>query len=69
MCPESRTKPLAKPEDYRSGSNAKYARRRSVPIVYDVAHDKMAGSRAPRIAPVIIRDVARNGDYRVNEHL
>lgn len=37
-------------------------------IVYDVTHDRKWLDRALRIASVIIHDVARKGEYRVNEH-
>jgi mannose/cellobiose epimerase-like protein (N-acyl-D-glucosamine 2-epimerase family) len=37
-------------------------------IVYDVTHDRKWLDRALRIASVIIHDVARSGEYRVNEH-
>lgn len=67
MCLESWDEAFSKTEDYRGG-NANMHAVEAFLIVYDVTHDKKWLDRALRIASVIIHDVARNGDYRVNEH-
>ncbi|ECM5484892.1 hypothetical protein PH69_20735 [Salmonella enterica subsp. enterica serovar Enteritidis] len=67
MCLESWDEAFSQTEDYRGG-NANMHAVEAFLIVYDVTHDKKWLDRALRIASVIIHDVARNGDYRVNEH-
>ncbi|EBW6099299.1 sulfoquinovose isomerase [Salmonella enterica subsp. enterica] len=67
MCLESWDEAFSQTEDYRGG-NANMHAIEAFLIVYDVTHDKKWLDRALRIASVIIHDVARNGDYRVNEH-
>lgn len=67
MCLESWDEAFSKTEDYRGG-NANMHAVEAFLIVYDVTHDRKWLDRALRIASVIIHDVARSGDYRVNEH-
>ena len=63
----SRDEAFSKTEDYRGG-NANMHAVEAFLIVYDVTHDRKWLDRALRIASVIIHDVARKGEYRVNEH-
>lgn len=67
MCLESWDEAFSKTEDYRGG-NANMHAVEAFLIVYDVTHDRKWLDRALRIASVIIHDVARKGEYRVNEH-
>jgi sulfoquinovose isomerase len=66
-CAESWDEAFSKTEDYRGG-NANMHAVEAFLIVYDVTHDRKWLDRALRIASVIIHDVARKGEYRVNEH-
>ncbi|MGK4785560.1 AGE family epimerase/isomerase, partial [Salmonella enterica] len=66
-CLESWDEAFSQTEDY-SGCNANMHAVEALLIVYDVTHDKKWLDRALSIASVIIHDVARNGDYRVNDH-
>jgi sulfoquinovose isomerase len=67
MCLESWDEAFSQTEDYRGG-NANMHAVEAFLIVYDVTHDRKWLDRALRIASVIIHDVARSGEYRVNEH-
>lgn len=67
MCLESWNENFTKTEDYRGG-NANMHAVEAFLIVYDVTKEKKWLDRALRIASVIIHDVARNNNYRVNEH-
>lgn len=67
MCLESWNEEFSETEAYRGG-NANMHAVEAFLIVYDVTHDKKWLDRAVRIASVIIHDVARNNNYRVNEH-
>jgi sulfoquinovose isomerase len=66
MCLESWDEAFSQTEDYRGG-NANMHAVEAFLIVYDVTHDRKWLDRALRIASVIIHDVARSGEYRV-EH-
>lgn len=67
MCLESWDEAFSATEDYH-GVNANMHAVEAFLIVYDVTHDRKWLDRALRIASVIIHDVARRGEYRVNEH-
>ncbi|TCP93475.1 sulfoquinovose isomerase [Cricetibacter osteomyelitidis] len=67
MCLESWDETFTTTENYRGG-NANMHAVEAFMIVYDVTKDRKWLDRAVRIASVIIHDVARNNNYRVNEH-